>query len=141
MFGDHVYHFVNSTTYFFIHFQFSGCILNVNHREGSRPLASYLVCMIKYAHVNVNPAPPPGWPNDSDWEKVCCSESPPYHYLSLSKSPPKRSTFVSFVVSEWCWKELLLSESSVCLDMPLSCVGVGRTHFDSCIILIIKYDR
>ncbi len=59
------------------------------------------------------------------------SESfPPCHELSLSESlppchelsvriPSRRSIFLPFVMSEWCWRELL-SESFVWSDRPMS---------------------
>ncbi len=51
--------------------------------------------------VNVNYVPPPlANPRNSDGEKVCLSESPLCHYLSLSDSRPKKSIFLPFVMSE-----------------------------------------
>ncbi len=44
---------------------------------------------------------------NSDRETFCKSESPTWYELSLSESP-LWSIFLSFVMSEWCWKELLL---------------------------------
>ncbi len=67
-----------------------------------------------YALVNVNPAAP-GWPKDSDSERDCLSESPSCQ-LSLSES---------FVMSEWCQKELLLSEPPLWSNCPLSYAGEG----------------
>ncbi len=49
---------------------------------------------------------PQRWPKDSDGEKVCLSESPPCHWLSLSISLPKRSIFLPFVMSERCLNDV-----------------------------------
>ncbi len=52
-------------------------------------------------------------------ENVCLSESQPYHKLSV-RIPLKRLIYLPFVMSEWCWRELLLSEFPVWSHGPLS---------------------
>ncbi len=73
-------------------------------------------------------------PRNYDGDKVCLSESPPCHQLSLLESSPKRSIFLTFVKSE-CQKKLLLSEFPVWSDGPIIFLerrGGGRIHFDMC---------
>ncbi len=75
------------------------------------------------AHVNANASGSlGGWPREF-WQRKCCSlVFPPYHELSLLESPTicKISTFLPFLMSEFCYKELLLSESPLLSDKSLS---------------------
>ncbi len=43
------------------------------------------------------------------------------------QNPSQKYIFLPFVMSEWCWKELLLSESPVWSDVP------PKIHFHRCI--------
>ncbi len=45
-------------------------------------------------------------PRNSDRETVYLSESSPCHELSWSESPPKRSIFLPFIMSEWCQTDI-----------------------------------
>ncbi len=100
-----------------------------------------------YAPINVNLAPPPppqGWPKDFCWRKVCLSESPHCYELKLLESSTKSTIFIICnhvrMVSK-CQKELLLSESPVCSDGPMSeswgwqgvSLPPSGIHFDMCI--------
>ncbi len=64
------------------------------------------------------PRGPSGWPNDSDGEKVC--QNPLSAIGCHYQNPLPKYIFLPFVMSEWCLKKLLLSESPVCSDGPLS---------------------
>ncbi len=52
-------------------------------------------------------------------------KSPLCYWLSLSESPHTISISLPFVMSEWCWKKLLLSESPVWSESPVICLRVG----------------
>ncbi len=70
---------------------------------------------------------PPGWPKEFWWRKCLSARIPTLKLAFTARIPSQNSyIFLQFVMSEWCQKELFLSEC----HMP----GVDRVHFDRCII-------
>ncbi len=99
-----------------------------------------IVFITCYAPVNANPVPPPtphlADPRNSDWEKVSVRihTLPLAFNVRITTQKIYISTTCNVIISEWCWKELLLSESPVWSNRLLSYAGGIRIHFDRCII-------
>ncbi len=64
-------------------------------------MVAWLCFVNNIVPIKVNPGA-----QQADEEKVYWSESHPCHWLSLLESPPKRSIFLSFVVSERCQNDI-----------------------------------
>ncbi len=94
-------------------------IIHINVRNTSStscwhiPNLLICVCVLCTSQCEFCRAHPPSWPKEfgqSHRDIFPFLESPPCHELLLSDSPPKISIFLPFVISELCWKELLLLE-------------------------------
>ncbi len=90
----------SALVYIWSHFQWFAPLLTPRNW----PQISHLCTQRYYTPVKVSPVgalSPQADPRNSDGETVCRSESWPCYELSLSESPPKRSIFLQFVISEW----------------------------------------
>ncbi len=93
---------------------------------------------------------PQGWSNELWWRRGLSVRLP---NLPLAFSQNALSIFLPFLMSEWCWNELLLSESPVFMvlsEEPLLYAGGGdKIHFGrfittyNCIIrlFVFEYSR
>ncbi len=102
-----------------------------------------LMCINAPVKVNPGECPPPqSDPRNSDREIVCQWDSSLCHELLLSESSPKRSIFLTFVMSEWCQSDIrkncccqstMYSQTYSCHNTVGGLGGTPRNHIDTVI--------